>query len=73
MFIYSVDMRENAPEEAVIIVKIVDIKDPFTVWELGVSIKDPTSIVGRNVQRLIARLCTESNRYPLHTDKEFAA
>ena len=31
MFIYSMNMRENAPEETIIVFKILDIKNSFTV------------------------------------------
>ena len=70
--IYSVDVRENAPEEAVFVFKVLDIKEPVLYSDLGVSMKYPVSIVGRNGQRLIARLCTDSNRHPLPTDRKFA-
>ena len=62
-------IREIAKEEAVFVFKILDIKDSFLYRDLGVSMKDPAPIVGRNGQRLIARLCTESNRQPFPTDR----
>ena len=45
---------------------------PLFYRDLGVSMNDPAPILGRNGLRLIARLCTESNRQPLPTDGKLA-
>ena len=69
---YSVNMRENAPWEAEIILEVMDIEDPLIVERLGCLNEGPGSIIGRKGQRLITRLCTESKRHPLPTDKKLA-
>ena len=69
---YFVNMRENVPEETEIVFEVLDIHDPYTVQGLGCIDEGPRTDRRQEVAETYARLCTESNRHPLPTDKKLA-
>ena len=64
MLIYSVYMRENAPEEAEIVLKVLDIQDPFIVWGLRRNYERPGSdSLSRDLSRDFYRVESPSTFY----------
>ena len=72
VFIYSMNMPENALEVTVIVFEMQDIKDSVVVQGLGRLYVRPAPIVGRQEHILIVRHCTESKRHPLPIDNKLA-